>query len=76
MSEKRIVPDTEENAEKCHCPMYPTRNECMKSNKEFLFCSRGDTNCDVKKHGCICGTCPVWSKYILIAYYFYLKRTH
>ena len=59
MVEEKIVQDTEENAELCLCPGCPTHNECMKDNNERLFCSRGKTNCDLEKKGCLCGTCPV-----------------
>lgn len=65
-----IVPDTEENASKCRCPGCPTHNECMKSNKEQIFCSRGNTNCKVEKHDCLCGTCPITPEYGLIDYYY------
>ena len=53
MVESEIVPNTDENAEKCLCPGCPTHNECMKKNNEHFFCSRGNTECDIEKKGCI-----------------------
>ncbi len=70
MPENRVVQDTEENAERCQCPTCPTHNQCMKSNKEHFFCSRGNTKCDPKMRGCMCGTCPVWAEYELGGYYY------
>jgi hypothetical protein len=70
MNEKVIVPDIDKNAERCLCPDCPTHNECMKSNKEKFFCSLGNTECDIEKHGCLCGSCPVWDEYGLDAWYY------
>lgn len=54
----KIVPDTEENAERCRCPDCPVYNECMDNNNERLFCSRGSTRCNFEKRGCLCLHCP------------------
>lgn len=53
-----IVPDTEENSERCRCPQCPVYNECMDNNNERLFCSRGSTGCSFEKRGCLCLHCP------------------
>ena len=70
MAGEKIVPDTEENSGSCLCPGCPTHNECMKNNDELLFCSRGKTNCDLEKRGCLCGTCPVERNYGLTNFYY------
>ena len=62
--------DTEQNATSCICPGCPSHNECMKENGEVLYCSWGASPCDVNRHGCICGRCPVWSTYGLTDYYY------
>ena len=68
--ENKMVPDTEENAEKCLCQGCPTRNECMESNEERLFCSRGKTECELERRGCLCGSCPVENEYGLTDFYY------
>ncbi len=73
MSEKIVVPDLEENADRCLCPTCPTHNECMKSNEERLFCSHGKSKCDPEKRGCMCGNCPVWVQYELSSFYYCLE---
>ena len=70
MAKEKIVQDTEENAELCLCPGCPTHNECMEDNNERLFCSRGKTDCDLEKRGCLCGTCPVERNYELTDFYY------
>ena len=70
MAKEKIVPDAEENAEMCLCPGCPTHNECMKDNNEQIFCSRGKTECDLEKKGCLCGTCPIERKYELTEFYY------
>jgi hypothetical protein len=42
----------------------------MKNNDERLFCSRGKTECDLEKRGCLCGTCPVEREYGLTDFYY------
>jgi aldose sugar dehydrogenase len=51
--------DTKENFEKCVCDNCLSYNSCMKGEKEKLYCVRGKGKCDIKKEGCICGSCPV-----------------
>lgn len=70
VKENEIVPDTEENAGMCLCPGCPTHNECMKKNNERIFCSRGKTDCDLERKGCLCGTCPIERKYGLTDFYY------
>lgn len=65
-----IVPNTKENADMCNCPNCPTHNECMKEKSEKLFCSKGKSICKLLHQGCICGECPVASKYRLNNLYF------
>ncbi len=67
---ERIVPDIDKNASRCLCPGCPTHNECMKSNEERIFCSRGKTECNPEKKGCLCGTCPVEKEYGLYDFYY------
>ena len=66
----RIVPDNDENANRCLCPGCPTHNECMKNNEEKIFCSRGKTECKPAEKGCLCGTCPVEQEYELNDFYY------
>jgi hypothetical protein len=70
---EEIVPDIDKNANRCRCPGCPTHNECMKSNEERLFCSRGKTGCNPEKRGCLCGTCPVEMEYELYDFYYCAK---
>lgn len=65
-----LVPYTKENFGKCLCPGCPTRNECMRNRDERLFCSGGGTECDLQRKGCLCGECPVESKYGLNGFYY------
>ncbi len=62
---KRRVPDTEENFQMCYCPACPTYNQCMREDKQRLFCSRGRTDCSLIKIGCLCGECNVAIKFAL-----------
>ena len=64
------VPNTEENAKRCLCPGCPTYNECMKDNNEHLYCSRGNTECELEEIDCLCGSCPVWHEYGLKSFYY------
>ena len=70
MQDNKIVPNTEENIGKCHCPECPIYNKCMKDNDEHLFCSRGNTKCNFNKTGCDCPNCPVWIEYQLISLFY------
>ena len=65
-----FVPNTDENAKQCHCPDCPTYNDCMTTRDEHLFCSRGDTKCNLDEEGCICGECPVWEEYGIKSFYY------
>ncbi len=67
------VEDNEANASRCLCPGCPTYDECMRGKDQHLYCSRGQTDCAPKAHGCICGECPVWDQYRLASYYFCLE---
>ena len=64
------VPDTKENLEKCLCKGCPSYNACMKEGMQGLFCSRGKTNCDFERQGCLCGMCPVSTELKLNNFYF------
>jgi len=66
------VPDTKVNMLKCICMDCPTYNECMKENKEGLFCSTGKSICKIGEAGCICGDCPITNEYDLISLYYCL----
>jgi len=68
--ESPFVPNTNENAERCHCPDCPTYSDCMRTNNEHLFCSRGNTECKLDEEGCICGECPVWKEYGIKSFYY------
>ncbi len=70
MADDNIVPNKEENAQRCVCPGCPTYNTCMKGNDEHLFCSRGNSTCDIEKKGCNCPTCPVWKEYGLNDFFY------
>lgn len=70
MDESKVVPDTEENARRCRCRECPAYNECMKSNGEFFFCSRGSTECKIDKKGCLCLHCPNEIEYRLNTFYY------
>ena len=70
MNEKRVVPDTEKIAQQCRCPNCPAYNECMKNSGEFFFCSRGSTECEIDKRGCLCLHCPNEIKYRLNRFYY------
>lgn len=65
-----IIPNIDENADRCLCPGCPTHNRCMNNNEERLFCSQGKTECELEKRGCLCGTCPVEREYELYDFYY------
>ena len=75
MQNNKIVPNTEDNSAKCHCPECPIYNKCMEENDEYLFCSKGSTQCDFNKTGCDCPNCPVWMEYQLISLFYCEKGT-
>jgi len=70
MDENKVVPNTKENAERCRCPDCPAYNECMKNKGEFFFCSRGGTECEIHKRGCLCLHCPNEIEYRLNTFYY------
>lgn len=66
-----MVEDTKENIEKCICKSCPSKNQCMNDgDKDFLYCAKGNTKCEIKQKGCICGACPIHAKYKLKDYYY------
>ncbi len=64
------VPYTEENQNLCICKNCPSYNLCMQSKMQILFCSHGASECGVERKGCLCGECPVTSKYRLSGLYY------
>lgn len=70
MSEKRVVPHTEENANRCRCPECPVYNECLDKNNEKFFCSKGSTACSIEKKGCLCLHCPNEIQYRLNSFFY------
>lgn len=60
---RRMIEDTPENREKCHCrfcPSYP-----HKCDGEALYCANGKSDCEIEVKGCICNTCPICFEYKL-----------
>jgi hypothetical protein len=68
-----LVEDNEANASRCRCPGCPTTDDCMKAKDGRLYCSRGQSDCDVYAHGCLCPECPVWSENRLGGRFFCLE---
>lgn len=64
------VDKTDENMKRCICSGCPTFDGCMSKNKESFFCAEGKSSCEFKKHGCICGECPLSSEYLLDKTYY------
>jgi len=64
------VENTDENAERCMCPVCPSYTTCMRSASELLYCGRQKSSCFVGTIKCICGSCPVWSAYGLTGQYY------
>jgi hypothetical protein len=62
-----MVPDTQENLEKCICKDCPTYNQCMKEKGGGLFCARGRTDCEIEEDECDCVQCPVDKEFMLTA---------
>jgi hypothetical protein len=69
-SKKARLPDSDENAKKCKCPMCPTFNECMNGKRERLYCARGSTHCPLTRFGCVCGECEVAIEFGLASNYY------
>lgn len=67
------MPDTDENAERCRCPECPVYNDCMDNNNERLFCSRGNTDCNIEKRGCLCLHCLNEIEYKLNSFFYCQK---
>ncbi len=65
-----MVENIKENSDKCICKSCPSKNQCMNGDKDFLYCANGKTQCGLSQKGCICGACPIFSKYKLKNYYF------
>lgn len=64
------IKNTKENLAKCSCEACPSYNDCMKKNKEKLFCAIGKSKCKFDKKGCICGSCPIHIENKLDVWYF------
>ena len=65
-----LIPDTEENREKCRCPDCPVYNECIENKNEKFFCSKGKTECLIEKKGCLCLHCPIEIEYRLNSFFY------
>jgi glutamate synthase domain-containing protein 2 len=61
------VKDTKANREKCVCPSCPSYPEDC---KEILYCSLGNSCCDIAAKGCNCSICPVFKENKLKKIYF------
>jgi hypothetical protein len=70
---KNMVEDTQENSAKCICGSCPSKNECMKENKEWFYCAKDKSKCSIDKKGCICGACPITGKYKLKGAYYCIE---
>jgi hypothetical protein len=67
------VKDIKENFEKCVCNNCLSYVSCMSEKKEGLFCSKGKSNCQFEKQGCICLSCPVYVENKLNGIYYCKK---
>jgi Protein of unknown function (DUF2769) len=63
LSEDEVKIFLAEEKVKCNCPGCPTFNECMKENKEGLFCAFSESNCVITRKFCLCRECPVYADY-------------
>jgi hypothetical protein len=68
-----MLEDIKENSEKCICKSCPSKDECMNNNKEWFYCARGKSKCNVTQKGCLCGGCPITSKFKLKGFYYCIK---
>jgi hypothetical protein len=64
------IPDTAENNTKCICGGCPSYTDCMQDKNELLYCSRGKTECEVTKNGCMCEDCPLFAEFGLKELYY------
>jgi len=55
------VPDNEENAKLCICPICPTYTASNLSSN--VFCAKGKASEKATASGCDCPECPVAKKY-------------
>lgn len=69
-----MVEDNQENRDKCICRSCPSKNECMDGDEGLLYCAKGETSCQVKKNGCICGACVITARYKLTKHYYCLNE--
>lgn len=55
---KSSVENNESNRKKCICPKCPSYpHDC---SGEILYCSIGESRCDISAKGCVCNGCPVF----------------
>ncbi len=67
-AEKKVMEDTPENREKCHCHYCPSYPE--KCEGALLYCVTGSSACETPVRGCICNTCPLYYEFQLQDIYF------
>ena len=55
------VMKNEANLSECPCPRCPSYNDCARGKSETLYCAEavGQSACEYKMNGCICGSCSV-----------------
>lgn len=75
VSREKRVPDTPENYASCACVGCPTYDQCTRSKKERLYCSRGTSGCKLTRLGCVCGECPVAMRFALSSNYYCSEGT-
>lgn len=76
MEKDPVVPNIKENADRCICPECPSHNECMKDNKELLYCSNGISSCEFEKWGCVCLHCPIQVEYKIFGLFYCEKGVY
>ncbi|MFA6594528.1 MAG: DUF2769 domain-containing protein [Candidatus Buchananbacteria bacterium] len=57
------IQNTEENVGRCICGQCSSYNDYLKNKRELLFCAAGKASCELKKSGCLCGSCPIATEY-------------
>lgn len=60
----------EELRKRCICLRCPSYAECVRDEKQLLFCIEGKARCSLEKYGCICGDCPVHKSKGFSDYYY------